>query len=215
MVTFTRRLRTLLAAAALSVAVPLQAGAMPIHNGETLEVKFGFSGPPDIGIPQLPPNDPWRVADVLYGILNATYLGGFGAPQATFALYDGASLLGSFSLTFAQPFTTFAFSSPTGLFNFRSGIASDFSAIIDGTIDGRLLITSTSPADFDFSVSDLQVGHATQASGFIPFSPGARITEQSLLTPPVAVAEPATAALLLAGLTGIAAVRRRSRRGQA
>jgi hypothetical protein len=161
------RIAGLLLGLVLATAAPQQAKAVPILPGETLRVEFGFSSAPDIGIPQLPSNHPWRVPTVLFGFLNVTRLAGFGQPSATFALYDGDDLLGSFSINF-DGFTTFGFSAPGGLFTFRAGSVTDFSSIADGTIDGVLLITNTSPVDLDLSAADLEVGHATQSNGLSP-----------------------------------------------
>jgi hypothetical protein len=193
----------------LSVIGSQPAAAVPILSGQTLKVEFSFAAAPDIGIPQLPADHPFRVADYLAGALNVVRLGGFGQPSATFALYDGSDLLGSYVLAF-DGFTTFGFSAPGGVYTFRSGTAGDFAPIADGTIDGILLITNTGPVDLDLNVLLLEVGHATQSNGYIPFSPLAAIESQALL---VTIPEPAAMTLMLGPLTaGIARVRRRKAR---
>jgi hypothetical protein len=189
------RLFALLIGLTLTALLPQQAKAIPVLAGETLRVEFGFSAPPEIGVP-IPPDHPFRVATVLFGFLNATHIGGPGAPSADIALYDGDALLGSYSLSFSAPFTTFAFSAPGGLYTFRAGQASDFASIIDGTIDGVLLITNTSTVAFDLSVSNLVAGHGSGPNQLSWFSPNPVINYQGV----TAIAEPASLAAMLSGL---------------
>lgn len=195
--------------AAIGMGQP--AAAVPILSGETLEARFNLPSPPVSTIPGLPPGHFLGIADLLFGFLDVTRISGIGSPQATFALYDGADLLGSYSLSFAAPTTSFAFSA--GAFTFRAGMisGSDFSSMRDGTIDGRLLITNTSVVDYDFSVRSLDIarGGGPNTIGN-PFTPQPVITSQVLLAPTV-VAEPPTTALLFAGVSALLILRRCSR----
>lgn len=212
------------------------ARAIPLDYGETLRVHFAMFAPPNSPIAGLPPSHPLNIADVLVGTLNVTQLSGIGAPAADIALYDGNALLGSYSLTFSAPSTSFAFAGPGSIFNFRSGTASDLSSLEDGTIDGILEITSraTQPfpsvprAMFDFSVSSLSVGHTTQTQGYHPLTPspqivfqgrpeddpftGASDPEAEETDPATDVPEPEMALLFSLALIGITGVRAHHRR---
>lgn len=206
-----RRARRPIGAALVCIAaaaglLPETAGAVPLAFGETMRVRFNLPAPPDLSTGS--PGNPFHIADTLAGILNVDRILGVGAPSATFTLYDGTTLLGSFSLTFSTPFTTFAFSGPTSLFTFRAGSVSDFTALDDGTIDGVLDITNTSAVLFDFSVTSLRAGHGSGPNSFIPLTPEPIIHSQK----PLVVPEPQMLLLFGTGLVAAFAVsRRRSR----
>lgn len=202
---------------ALLLASAAPAAAIHIASGETLVVKFGFPSAPEwtAAPPGIPPDFPNFTTDLLYGHLAAGQVSGMGAPRALMALYDGGTLLGSYELDFSYPWTTFAFSSPTGLFTFRGGRVADFSSIADGTIDGELRITniSTQPyANFsapiiDFQVTSLYAAHGMSSSSLVDHNPYPVIESQQKLVPQE-VPAPAALALFGLGILGLGAVRR-------
>lgn len=187
-----------------------QAEAVPLANGESLIVRFSLPGPQDS--PQLGtlvPSHPYNIANSLHGLLWASQISGIGAPGARITLYNGLFQLGSYSLQFSPTFTTFGFAGPGSLFDFRSGAASDLSSLEDGSIDGLLEITaqSTGTAVYDYSVTNLTVGHALGAQAYHALGPLPVITFQGLASDEVdAVPEPATALLLALPLLGFSLV---------
>lgn len=199
----------LVLAAAFVPARP--AVAIPLQPGESMLVRFHFPGDPVAQLGEI---------DTLSLILNATCSGFCGAPSARFELFDGSLPLGDLELTFAQPFTTFAFYAPSSVYRFRAGVVSDFSSIANGTIDGRLRITNISVPNtigsvitnplFDFSVQNMpggSVGRATQSNGYNPGGPDLVIDSQTATTVP----EPGTMLMLGTGLAAASLVRRRRR----
>lgn len=193
-----------------AVLVSAAASAIPLAAGESFRVRFSLPAPPDSPQLQNFPNHPFRITDTLAGRLNATRVSGIGAPAARITLSDGNTVLGSYSLAFSVPSTSFAFAGPGSLYNFRSTSASSFASIQDATIDGILdfVIESTGNAVFDFDVSALFVGHATQAQGYHPHTPSPQISFQGLLgddpfMTAANIAEPPTGVLMSLALVGL------------
>ena len=196
-------------------AVPSVAGAVVIAPGQSMEATFSFASAPTLPANEsvgLLPNDPWLVADVLEGILTSSYVSGFGAPEAEVQLFNGTTLLASVDVD-ASLFNTFAFVGPGSSFTYHSGIASDFSSIADGSIQGIIRVTNISVPVFGFglpaqtndvSVSSFMVGHADGAQQFLTFGPDPVIGTQTL----VGVAEPGALGLFVLGLGGVMLVRR-------
>lgn len=169
--------------------VPAAAWAVPLSPNQVLQAKFKFPGDPTSPIGEI---------DLLDMILNASCAGICGAPKARFELFDGATLLGSYTQTFAQPFTSFAFTSPTSLYTFSATSVSDFTSVANGTINGKLDIVNLSPQTFDFSVSVPAgaVGRAFQANAYTSGSPQPILISQELAPVPA----PSSVLLIMGGL---------------
>jgi len=173
-----------------------QAAALPVAPGQILQVEFNFPADPTTTLGEI---------DVLQLGLVATCAGGAacGAPSASIALFDGSMLLGTNTLTFTQPGTSFAFTSPTSLYTFQAADVSDFSSIANGTLDGRLQITNLGTATFDFTVIPFpggSVGRAGSTNGYVIGAPDPILTSQQVVA---AVPEPATWLLIAAGLAAL------------
>lgn len=191
------RLVVALTIAAAMMVAARPASALPVLPGQALSVTFGFPGDP---------NSPIGEVDTLSFILNGTCSAGCGVPSAKVDLFNGATLLGTFSWTFSQPFTTFAFTSQTSQFTFNAARIADFSSIANGSINGLFRITNTATGVFDFSVQNMpgaSIGRANGTNGYVNGSPEPVITGQAT------VPEPATLSLLATGAAFVAWRRRR------
>ena len=199
-----------------SVAVATPAKAIPLAPGETLRVRFEQPSSPNFPNPGIPPDNPFNIANMLFGTLDVT--AAFGPVSALFELFDGEDFLGSYTLDFATPFTSFAFVAPGNPFTFRAGAVSDLSALEDATIDGLIEITNTSAITFDFNVRNLSAGRGLGSNSISEFAPSPVVTFQGRPeddpnpigeTPTVVVPEPGTLTLFTAGLAALLLARRR------
>lgn len=207
---FTKTMSAL--AAVVIFGLPAVSHAAVIQSGETLRVNFSIPGVPAV--------TSLGEIDTLTFTLDAIRTNGIiGAPSARFELLDGSQLLGSYEFAFSSPFTSFAFTSTSSLYLFRSTAVSDFSSIVDGTIDGRIEITNTTKRAFDFQPEDPAfnytvrggtLGRAFASNGVVLAPSGVRNVIIESQERVVSVPEPSSTALLFGAMLTLLVLRRRA-----
>lgn len=199
-------------AAVVTIVLPAVSHAAVIRSGETLRVNFSIPGVPAV--------TSQGEIDALTFTLDAIRTNSIiGAPSARFELFDGSQLLGSYEFAFSSPFTGFAFTSSSSLYSFRSTVVSDFSSILDGTIDGRIDITNTTKRAFDFQPEDPAfnfnvgggaLGRAFSSNGLVLAPSGVRNVVIESQERVVSVPEPSSTVLLVGAMLTLLVLRRRA-----
>jgi hypothetical protein len=171
----------LLVAGSVAMALIASVGgaqAILVQPSQTLEITFNESGP----------------SSVLGGLIT----GAGGALLDTFELgetdggthttglaklYDGSTLLGSVSFTTGH-FESFGFTAPGSAFTFGPlGTVTDWSGLINGTIDGILDISFGSA--IDVNVFDQELGVGQSSNGIYGASVQPNFLQETILTAPV------------------------------
>lgn len=132
-----------------------------------------------------------------------------GSPIISVSLFNGGSLLGTYTQTSSQFFVV-GFESPGGLFtvplfNGPPPTRVDFSSFNDGSIVGRLVLTVTG-GTITFNINDLILTAAASASSN---SYSSQNDLRNITYTASSVPEPDSAALLLLGIVLLLVMRRR------
>lgn len=131
-----------------------------------------------------------------------------GAPQVTYQLFDGDTLLGSAMGLYDDNYLQVMFESENSLYSFyrEPNARVPFSAIQAGGMDGEVLVTVTG-GSITFDLDDLHfyTARLTADEVFVPLG-DLRLGEISVVN---AVPEPSSIALLGIAVAGVAASRRR------
>jgi len=193
-----------------SVATSGTARAVTVPAGDTLQIAFNLAGPatvPGCCGPLTGSSDGLEIDTLAFLESDA---GTFSNGVAK--LFNGSTLLGTvnFSTGF---FETFAFAAPGSQYTFGpigQVPSSDWSAFVNGTINGILDITFSQTIDITVFVDDLGVGNGN--NGILNADEQPNITSVSVLS---ATPLPATLPLLASGVAFIGYLaRRRKQSGQ-
>jgi hypothetical protein len=132
-----------------------------------------------------------------------------GATSAS--LFNGSTLLGTFRCQMSENCVAGvpSFVAQGGLYGLQSAVI-DFTSIRNGTVEGRLDFSVTTPTDVVFGGQNtfVHIGHASQI-GVTYSGSRATITSEAIVTP---TPEPTTLLLFGSGITGLVIRRRRGAR---
>lgn len=193
------RLAALAACAALVMRVGV-AQATILNAGDTLDIPFHFSAAPVT---------PFGATDTVEFDESDTNLS-FTPLQAVAKFYNGTTLLAQTNFT-PLVFQTITLASTASAWNFDfTAFATDFSSIVNGTIDGHLDITLLQGRD-DISIGVIGAGHSTGAQSFVDASVFPTLGPATVI-PANGVPEPASIAVFGTGLLGLGLLTRRRAR---
>ncbi len=171
-------------------ALAAAASAIPLVPGQSVEIDFSLAGPGVVTIGGMPPTvlDADAVT-IFLSVQDAVGLTGYSVE-----LFDGATSLGS-DTTPVRSIWGFVDGSLWNL----GAIAADLSSVVDGSIDGRLVMTplfdATPGAGLDVLAATPNVGYANAANSLLP------IDQIPVVGPVRVVPEPDLLGLL--GLAGL------------
>lgn len=181
-------LRSAIAALALASTLwlpPVAASAIPLAPGEFLMVDFGFSSPPQTLVGDI---------DVLTFEISSVSPSS-GLTGIRIDLFDGATLLGSQGGNGDVRFF-WSWKTPGSQWDLMSPEVADLSSVIDGSIDGRIVLTpffdplATDPF-LDVQFPRVRTGTATSETTLLFGAPAPDVSIE-------VVPEPGVAALLAA-----------------
>jgi len=146
------------AVALISVMTSVPAHAVVVPLGDTLQITFDLAGP--ASIPD-PPGPPFTLGDGLdIDTLGFHETTGGQSANATAQLFNGSTLLGTVTFI-ADSFNVAAFSATDSAYTFGSvGRVpdADWSAFVDGTINGVLDVTFDQTIDITVTIGTLGIG---------------------------------------------------------